>query len=350
MSAPSRTARRLFGLLGPLLVGLVVGAIGLEGLARLRWEDDWQDPSRTGAPEDAGALDELVALSELGGPNRRGLHRNVYHRTNSRGIRGPEFEPRPAPGTFRILVTGDSTTMGAGVLESERYSDLLADRLGSDFEVVNVGLSGLNTAAAIRRLHDFSFAYESDLFVYGFSLNDIEGPAYRVDSAADQPADFGRAYWATVREAESSPSYFHRYLIQRRLASLATGQGTRILLDNYLDNPDAWKDLAVGLDRFAGLARRKGVCGHVLIHPQLERLDASHPYLEIYQRVQQAARERGLSVTQPFDAFIEAAPANEKALWVSLFDPHPNRRGHALLAEALHADLEALPADCWTRS
>jgi lysophospholipase L1-like esterase len=332
-----------------VVVGLLAGALGLEALARLSWEDDWQDPTHTGVPAGEGDLPVLNGVMELARRNTRGIHRNVYHRTNSRGIRGPEYDAQPPEGVFRIAVTGDSTTMGAGVLEEERYTNQLEARLGEGYEVLNTGVSGLNIGAGVRRLARVSRHYESDLFVYGFSTNDIEGPSYRTPADVLPPADFAHFYWSMIAAAERSPSYFHRYLILWRLGMTETGKGDQVVLENFLDNPAAWRDFVAGLDRFAALASKHGVCGHVLIHPQLARLDEEHPYLEVYDRVGRAALERGLSVTQSFPYFVEHAPRRERALWVSLFDPHPNRRGHALLAEALHEGLKQLPPECWKK-
>ncbi len=340
--------RKVLGFAGPVLLGLLVGAIGVELLARWSWEDAWRDPEDTGAPADAGELGHVEGILELAKPHLRVLHRNVYHRTNSRGVRGPEYPAKPRPGVFRILVTGDSTTMGSGVLEQERYTQRLEERLGAGYEVVNIGLSGLNIRGAIDRLTRHSKHYHSRLFVYGFSSNDIEGPHYRTPPMAVPPAEFGRFYWSMIRSAETSRSYFLRYLIQWGLTRGAAGGQNHVLVENFLDNPRAWQAFTRGLDRFAQLSRARGVCGHVLIHPQFQQFDETHPFLPIYERVAKAALERGLSVTQPFDHFVEHAPKRAKALWVSLFDPHPNRRGHELLADALHDDLRALPAECWT--
>ena len=66
---------------------------------------------------DAAELPVIESLHELAGKNVRAIHKGVYYRSNSRGLRGPEYESRPAPGTFRILITGDSVTMGSGVRE-----------------------------------------------------------------------------------------------------------------------------------------------------------------------------------------------------------------------------------------
>jgi hypothetical protein len=81
-----------------------------------------------------------------------------------------------------------------------------------------------------------------------------------------------------------------------------------------------------------------------LIHPYFDDFDENHPLLEVYQRVEAAARERGLGVTQGLPYFEGRSP---RTIWVSLFDSHPNREGHRILAQALRDGLKSLPASCW---
>lgn len=345
---PGRSGRpgwvpRLVALSLSAALGLLACALGLEIFARLSWKENWQDPTAAGAPE-PGDLPVYVGVLALAQANANGLHRNVYYRTNSHGFRGPERPYAPPPGVLRIAVTGDSTTMGSGVAEEDRYTDVLDRRLGAGVEFLNVGLSGLNTDAAVGRLEAALRHYRADLFVYGFSLNDIEGPAYR--SKIRLQADFAREYWDRVARIERSPSYLWRLLAGRWII-WSSGKANSIgeLLGNYLQNPDAWADLVAGLDRFAALARSHGVCAHVLLHTDLVDLDERHPYLEAYDRVERAARERGLTVSQSFPYF-ERHGGDPEELWVSLFDPHPNRVAHILLADALQDGLAQLPPEC----
>jgi lysophospholipase L1-like esterase len=328
--------------------GLLVGLGLLELIARGLWEDGWQDPTQHAALLEQG-LPVYETVLELAQANSRGIHRNVFHRTNSLGIRGPEYEARAPEGVFRIAVTGDSLTMGAGVAEKDRYTDQLARRLGGGYEVLNVGLSGLNAGGAVDRLAVLSRSYRSHLLVYGFTLNDIESGAYRTRGEAVPPKDFGRIYWSAVAEVERQPFYFRRFLLAWQFERNKPTGGDAEVLENYLDNPAAWAEFAAGLDRFASLARTRGVCGHVLIHTHLGQLDQRHPYLEVYDRVERAAIERGLSVGQSFPYFEALESKRARALWVSLFDPHPNREAHALLADALQDDLKRLPRECWER-
>ncbi len=164
-----------------LLVSLsLVFAVG-EIWVRLALPDT--DPIRSATPDEVRGLPLLKTMHELRQPNVRGRHVNQVHRTNSFGLRGPEWAREAAPGTTRIGVGGDSVTMGWGVEESDRYSDQLERALDgsageASTEVVNTGLAGLNAIQGVRRLLRFDDVYGFDLLVYGFTPNDVEGPDY----------------------------------------------------------------------------------------------------------------------------------------------------------------------------
>ena len=145
---------------------------------------------------DGQQLETFTSLQQIVRANVHGIYHEVVHRTNSRGLRGPEYTPRPSPGTFRIGITGDSVTMGSGVREEDVYyvrlEELLnADGTGPPAEVLNMGMAGINTRVAIERLRRKAAHYKPHLFVYGFTLNDIEGKAERKGEGKDEEGEKG---------------------------------------------------------------------------------------------------------------------------------------------------------------
>jgi lysophospholipase L1-like esterase len=231
------------------------------------------------------------------------------------------------------------------------YSALLEQSInagpeGRRVEVVNAGLSGANIDRAMDRLELANGAYRADLLIYGFTINDIEGEWYR-----EVPRE-GAAARGAVRQNPfaSSRSALLRMLFWKWLSWRHGGTKpadtwyARELRQNYFDNPDAWQHLLAGLDRFAALAAREGVCAQVFIHTHLTDLGPEHPYLEIYDRVEAAAAERGLPVRS---AYAAHAGLHAPRLWVGFFDPHPNPAGHQVLASDLEQALTLLPERCW---
>lgn len=95
--------------------------------------------------------------------------------TNSRGFRGTReyAEDKPA-GVYRIIVLGDSVTLGHGVSDDETFSYVLEQRL-SDLrptEVINMGVSGFGTAEELIQLRAMGLAYQPDLVILTYFPND----------------------------------------------------------------------------------------------------------------------------------------------------------------------------------
>lgn len=132
---------------------LTLGAIEI-GL-RLGAPAPIRPPARPSLP---AGLPEILDTPQLTAPNVRGvIPPGVCYRTNSAGFRGREYA-RPKPPGVRIAVIGDSVVMGAGVDEEVSYPVWLEKILNAEggsitYEVLNLGIAGLNAPAVIYRLY-----------------------------------------------------------------------------------------------------------------------------------------------------------------------------------------------------
>jgi hypothetical protein len=318
---------------------------GAEGVARILWRDDAWEPRPV--PPEWRDLPRVDGMWEMARPNVRGLVGGALFETNSAGFRGRERSVEKPPGSFRVAVLGDSIAMGSGVTEAETYAfglegALAAAHPGRRFEVLNFAVGGLNAHTAVDRLVRLGLRYDPDLFVYGYTLNDVEGPAYR------RSVDFD---WLDPRRHATAALRLWRLLgprvaSLRELVSAPRGSYSFELDENYFRNPEAWADVLRALDRYAAVARERGVCAVVFVHTRLYWLSALHPYRRHYAAVVRAAEERGLTAIESFPAH---RGESARALWVGPMDPHPNARGHAVLLRALSEGLSRLPPACWAR-
>jgi lysophospholipase L1-like esterase len=281
-------------------------------------------------------LVELHEVGELRRPNALGVYKGQVHRTNAYGFRGREPSRAKPPGVFRIVVIGDSITMGEGVGDEETYPAQLERSLrasgGDRFEVLNLGLSGLNLRQSLDYRLPTGLELEPDMLIYGFTVNDLEGlPSYRT---------------TYVRTAAATP---WRLLSLARVALNATrerfgleGSYRAELEENYFRNRAVWFEFDSDLRRLALEAKHREICAEVLLHAQLfddrARLDP------IFARVERAALDVGLHVTSSVPDF---EGLDVESMWIEWGDPHPNAEGHRLLARALVRGLAALPATCW---
>jgi lysophospholipase L1-like esterase len=132
----------------------------------------------------------------------------VVDHMNSRGLRGPDFRKEKAPGVFRIVCLGDSTTFGMGDFGNS-YPKVLGELLNEGlpakrFEVINAGIPG--TSLYQQRLH-FESLFEGsnpDMVIL------MTGPNYRKELKLfrdKMQTPFFRALLGTQRLMKHSAVY-----------------------------------------------------------------------------------------------------------------------------------------------
>lgn len=105
-------------------------------------------------------------------------------RTNALGFRSDhEFETGREPGTFRVLLFGDSQTAGDGIANSGRYSAVLED-LVPGVQVDNFGLSGTGPDQHLLVHREFGDV-QADLVLIAVHVENIRRVARRVVKSAD---------------------------------------------------------------------------------------------------------------------------------------------------------------------
>jgi hypothetical protein len=102
----------------------------------------------------------------------------VAYQFNALGCRGPDYAiPRPA-GTSRVLILGDSYTLGAGVHEPDTFARQLEPRLqehgppSGRVEVINCGVSGYSTREEALFYRLIGARYEPDVVLVVMVFND----------------------------------------------------------------------------------------------------------------------------------------------------------------------------------
>lgn len=320
-----------------IVVGVAEGVVRLAGLP-------------TQAAPRPSASEELPRLSwfDLARRKVRGLYNGALYETNDAGFRGPERTRIPARDTFRIALIGDSIAMGSGVPYDESYAALVEAHLRPSLwrrvEVLDFALAGLNAQDVVERFALLGPPFHPDLVVYGYTLNDLEGPDYRARVSREPPTwPLPPGPWESHLWAYLEP----RIASLREAIAPPADSYVAELDDNYFENPEAVGWLERQLDWLAREAEKLGVCVVVLVHPRLSMLHALHPFARHYARIEELARARGFTVVQGYPA---VRGESAEGLWVSPHDKHPNARGHALLADRLEEALRELPTSCWERA
>jgi lysophospholipase L1-like esterase len=87
---------------------------------------------------------------------------------NSKGLRDKEREYKKPAGIKRVIVLGDSFTWGWGVEEKDKFTEILNNKLPSNYEVINMGVSGYGTDQELLTLEREGLKYNPDLVIVAF--------------------------------------------------------------------------------------------------------------------------------------------------------------------------------------
>ena len=249
----------------------------------------------------------------------------------------PLFAPTASPpGTARtMLVVGDSFAFGQGVAEHEPFAALLAAQ-HPDLRVVNLGVPGFDAFTTLELTRDLGLAFQPDLILWTFVLNDLGGgvpPAGTTDGGTDD----------LIVDRTSSAATTGVHALDLALRGWRAWRMDRAITTSYRASfdPNAPDDrvrlLRQQARALAQTAAAVGVPVHVALFPLLHELDA-YPFADLHDTLRGWFEEDGLAVIDLRHAF---AGQDATTLWVSPRDHHPNAEAHRLAAQAIAASLPA---------
>jgi lysophospholipase L1-like esterase len=274
-------------------------------------------------------------------PNRQWVHNGIPYRTNSRGWRDFEYSfPKPAH-VFRILALGDSVLNGHGVRLEDIWAKKLEKQLNPPqgdprLEVVMLSIGALNTEQEAHLLELEGLAYDPDLVVLGYVLNDpADGSSLRLAQAGKRPMDDFK-----LMLKKSSLLFWTTRTVKRAYWKLATKAGVEettsyIERDDFSrlhEKPERWEATRRALRKIRDLCAPRGIDVVVVIFPVFYEL-AEYPWQTIHDRVARTAIELDFAVLDLLP-FYSSLPDEELRLGSGDF-VHPNPLGHQVAADAL---------------
>ena len=316
-------------------------------------------------------------------PNSVGHYPGGKAYINSLGHRDDEASREKPDGVFRILVIGDSFTVGANVEQDEPYAmvmeRLLRERFGDRIEVLNAGVGAWNPFQYAQYYEFHGRDFEPDLVVVGFFVGNDSYVAQN-DVSETRTAIAGRRV-ARDKLAEVKSLTFKIWLYERfNLARWWINRGAIVFDESDVLDHNSPRDggdfsekyLAVQARRFARnhlqmnkrrrekmencvvqvrriqtLAAKDGASTFVLLIPdenqinrslaeavwpqeQPQRYDLDMPQSLLHDML----GEIDLPVIDPRPAFL----ADERRLYMN--DTHWNAGGHQLAAEEIVKAIE----------
>jgi lysophospholipase L1-like esterase len=253
--------------------------------------------------------------------------------SNSFGYEGPEWSIQKPPNTRRIALLGDSVTEGWGVNPDQTFGALLERRLNAtqpggpseSFQVMRFAVGGYRLTETLGVAEQDVPQFDPDVYVVALTELSVSRSwdAHLVDLAAlglDPKYDYLRE---TLREAKVSTTDDDSTLYAK------------------LD-PFRMAVLRETLSELKANAQQHHAQFIVLLVPTLE--DAGLR-TNRFAGIPELLASLDITTVNLLDTFDDVP--NVVPLRVAREDPHPNAKGHAMIAASLYARIHAQPK-AWT--
>jgi lysophospholipase L1-like esterase len=325
--------KSIFNLIA-ILMGVIIAVLCMEVVVRAFADDGKQfdlEMWKYAVEVKGVSRDPLIGHDHR--PNRHAFLMGVQFDTNSKGLRDREFTYEKPPGKLRIMMLGDSFTVGWGAKFDEtfpkRIERMYADR-GLQAEVINTGVGNYNTIQEVEYYLAEGHKYNPDVVVLNFTFNDAE----------PVPVSYSPA--AILRICYSCTFVVGRIDTLRR-EFFGKKDWADYYLGLYGDDGQAkgWLDAKAYIAKLAAFTKAHGTKLLIASLPELH--DVQHYRLQkITDLVHEAADQNGVPFVDLLP-YVQGVPSPE--LWVTPPDPHPNGLAHKLFAEGIFEALEKLSVD-----
>jgi hypothetical protein len=270
----------------------------------------------------AVALKRPVADPNLGfvhATNTSAFLMGVDVRINSQGLRDREYSLAKPAGVYRVLILGDSTTLGWGVRAEETAAKILERELGPRFEVINAGVGNYGTVQELTYYKTRGRLFHPDLVILQYFINDPE-PVPRLKGGFLLDHSYFLAFAASrwdglLRILHLRPDW------QQYYATL------------YDEDSAGFQAALRALGELSDAVKADGSQLLVAILPELRAIDGDYPFDRETRKIKDVLERERTPVVDLIDGLRGHGP--ESSLWVTALDSHPSAKAHALIAAQL---------------
>lgn len=332
----------------------VVSLAALEGVAKLVW----QTPMGGWYGYPPGLYEGHEKMGYVFKPNFKGYFpnppfQNIAIEINSKGLRDIEHEYQKKGGTTRILGLGDSITFGSGVEFEDTYLRVLEKKLnenGHPVEIIKTGVNSYDFDHQYAYYQEEGYKYEPNTVILGLFLNDIsEITPELIEKQKKEIEDLQK------KEAQGiyleNPSFFDRIKTICTLCDIAHTTIYSVSKKNereyynlaYFNNTlkkrwtEKWPNFQKKLLKLNKELSQKGVKLFIVIFPQTEQFAHSYGLTKFPQeQLKKMGETYNISV---FDLLPYLDKPEYQTLYLVGDGIHPNKAGHALVADILFEEL-----------
>ena len=261
-------------------------------------------------------------------PGLQGVYQGVSVSINELGLRDRDLEKKKK-GELRILLLGDSLTFGWGVPVETTFGrqleTLLAAKLGHPVRTVNSGVGGYNTVQEQAFIRTYIDVIEPDIVILLYVRNDIE--------LNEPPFD----PWSQLALQGKTLPEVIRILIGKswlyRLGVFALKYSRPRGLTSLDKNTRGLRESMNALSSIATLCLERNVRFVVFFYPGGR--DVSKPNRESLSSVPLLSEISSIGNRYGFpvvDIGTWWGQVEMRSITNSTIDPHPNKRGHDIIA------------------
>ncbi len=268
---------------------------------------------------------------------RASLHVNRY------GLRGREPEMPKRRDAYRIVMLGDSFTMGEGVSDDQTFSALLerslSSRLSARIEILNAGVDSYAPILSYLDLRENLLRLEPDAVLLNLDMSDLLQEQYYRSLAVRGPESMEAA-------------------VQRRNGDLLA----YTLNGDDVDRSGEWRDLFDSIVRIRQLCERRGILFFLTVYPWGHQVNGrewvpGRTYWmsndatasdRVFEKIRQECVENRITLIDTVPAFRNYH--GDRLLYFR-HDMHWTPEGHRVMSEALLEQiLEPIAGDLRLRS
>ena len=242
----------------------------------------------------------------------------VEFKTNAHGWRDQDYD-YVRNDAYRIVILGDSLTVGWGVEQWETFEHLLEVRLNesSSVELINTGNGNYNSEQQANVYFEKGAKYAPDKVVMFYFINDAEVTPKQSEY---QWLAYSRAvtfFWSRVRGVFASPDL--RQTFEGFYGAL------------YKDDQPGWLASQAAFVELRNVLLNQGVEFQVVMIPELHNVQ-EYPFADEYDKVFEFLVLNGVDVLDLRREFSSYQDDPVK-LWVALDDAHPSPLAHQMISD-----------------
>ena len=252
--------------------------------------------------------------------NKKGTYQKINFRINERGLRGDKLR-----NTFdrRILFLGGSITLGWGVNEEDIVTNRIEKKfldIGENVEVLNGGMLNYNTQRYVTRFFEKLKDLRPTDIVINYFLRDAEDLQPTKPNYLLRNSQLAVTVWTA----------FKRTINSREQNSMEKYYGSI-----YKKNSIGFQKMEKNLKKLADYAISNNIRIYIVMVPDISNL-IDYKFDYIHEMIREIAMANNY-------IFIDSLPKFRGRSFESLYampgDPHPNSKGHKIIAETAFPEL-----------